>query len=147
MDVLRSAHTTTAWVGADNDRQAEIRWYKCAEGAKAFPHFHAFGNPVWEPFPDEWTDGPGVEMEPIKWVKKDIDPPAGDHFHGDPSWYEKGIPQAVFDNPTPYEKTPCVRWPVVPVGGLRLGGRAMIPPAGGVRLGVTAWSYSYPPPE
>lgn len=147
MDCLRSARVDTAWVGSDNPTQAEIRWYKCAEGANAFPTFHAFGSPVWEPDPDEWTQGPGVETEPVRWAPKDIPAPPGQEFHGSLEWYQKGIPQAVLDNPGPWEHPPCVVPRVIPEGGLKLGGRAMIPASGGVEVGVTTWSYSFPPPE
>lgn len=108
MDVLRSARIDTAWVGSDNDTTSEIRWYKCAEGAKAFPHFHAFGSPVWEPHPDEWTQGPGVETEPVKWVPSAIDAPPGQEYHGQKEWYERGLPQAVLDNPEVHGRAPCI---------------------------------------
>ena len=147
MDVLRSARVDRAWIGSDNDTTAEVRWYKCREGAKPFPHFHAFGSPVWEPFPDEWTQGPGIETEPLRWASSKLNAPPGQEYHGELSWYQKGIPQAVLDDPEPHSHPPCVREPVVPVGGLRIGGRASLPVVGGIKLGLASWSWSYPIPE
>lgn len=118
MDVLRTGCRMNAWVGSDNDEQVEIRWYKCAEGAKPFPHFHAFGSPMWEPHPEEWTKGPGVDAEPLTWASSVFPAPPGQEYHGELSWYQKGIPQAVLDNPEPWEHEPCV--PVVPVGKSRI---------------------------
>ena len=113
MDVLRSAHVTTARVGSDNATEASLKWYRCAEGAKAFPHFHAFGNPVWEPHKDDWIRGPGVEYPPEKWVSSIIDAPPGQEFHGKKEWYEKGLPQAILDNPEPHATPPCIVEPTV----------------------------------
>jgi hypothetical protein len=107
MDVLRSGRVDRAWIGSDNPTVAEIRWYKCSEGAKVFPTFHAFGSPVWEPDPDEWTQGPGVETEPVRWAPKDILAPPGQEYHGPLSWYQEGIPQTVFENPAPWEHELC----------------------------------------
>lgn len=112
MDVLRSAHATNARVGSDNLTESKIRWYKCKPGAKAFPGFHAFGSPVWEPHPDEWTQGPGVFAEPLTWTPKDIQAPPGTEFHGLKEWYERGIPQAVFDKPLPFKREPCIPPPL-----------------------------------
>ena len=139
MDVLRSARVDTAWVGSDNDTTAQIRWYKCAEGAKAFPHFHAFGSPVWEPHPDDWTEGPGIETEPVRWAPSVIDATPGQEFHGKQEWYEKGIPRAVLDDPSPHAQPPCIV-PVVEVrGGLRAGGSASEMVTAGMKVGGFAF--------
>lgn len=127
MDILRSAHKTTAWVGSDNDTQVTLRWYKCAEGAKVFPHFHAFGSPVWEPDPANWTEGPGVELEPLEWVTSVYPAPPGQEFHGRREWYEKGIPQAILDNPGPHEQEPCVAEIVPDVCNIRCAPVALDP--------------------
>jgi len=141
MDVLRSAHTSTAWIGSDNEETAEIRWYKCAEGAKPFPDFHAFGNPVWEPFPDEWTQGPGVESELLSWKAKDIDAPPGQEYHGELSWYQTGIPQAVLDNPGPHEREPCVPMIVPDVCNIRLAPVAADPDFGRLRVDFLDYTF------
>lgn len=135
MDVLRSAHTSTARVGSDNGRTAEIQWYKCAEGAKVFPAFHAFGNPVWEPHPDEWIRGPGVVTPLLRWAAKDIDAPPGQDYHGQLSWYQEGIPQAVLDDPEPYETEPCIVPRGEAGGGVRVGGSIAERIGGGVKVG------------
>jgi len=121
MDVLRSAHETKARVGSDNETEATLRWYRCAEGAKAYPGWHAFGNPVWEPFKDEWTEGPGVIDPPLKWVPSVIDAPPGTEFHGKKEWFEKGIPQSILDNPEPHKTPPCIPEVVGIDVGVRVG--------------------------
>lgn len=115
MDVLRSAHTVPARVGSDNEAESQLRWYKCKPGAKAFPGFHAFGSAVWEPHPDEWTQGPGVKTGPLAWAKKDIVTPPGIEYHGQMEWYQKGIPQSVLDNPEPHKSPTCFP-PPLPLG-------------------------------
>lgn len=122
MDMLRSARVDTAWVGSDNPTQVEIRWYKCHEGAKVFPTFHAFGSPVWEPDADSWTEGPGVEKDAVRWVPKDIEPPAGQDYHGELSWYQKGIPQSVLDDPEPWGHEPCPPVKPMHIARVRVGG-------------------------
>lgn len=107
MDVLRSAHKVSATVSADGLTKTKIRWYKAKPGAKAFPGFHSFGSAVWEPHPDEWTQGPGVESFPLEWAPKDIPAPPGREFHGRQEWYERGIPRDVLDNPEPWLTPPC----------------------------------------
>lgn len=140
MDVLRSANTTTARVSADGKTKAVLRWYKCAEGAKAFPGFHAFGHPIWEPFPDEWTQGPGVETPPLAWSPALKNPPPGQEFHGEQAWYEKGIPQAILDFPAGHETEPCVAKNDPLVMGVKVGLR-IAPRAGGLltnaRIGLS----------
>ena len=134
MDILRSAHKTTAWVGSDNDTQVTLRWYKCAEGAKVFPHFHAFGSPVWETRPEEWTEGPGVELEPLEWATSNYPAPPGQEFHGRKEWYEKGIPQEVLDNPGPHEHEPCPPLIVPDVCHIRCDPVGVDPDFGGGRV-------------
>lgn len=120
MDVLRSGHTTTARVGSDNQTSTTLKWYRCQPGAKAFPGFHAFGNPVWEPHVDDWTAGPGVDWPPVKWsATAAAFPPPGLEFHGLREWYEKGIPQSVLDAPADYERESCFGDPIAL--GLRCG--------------------------
>jgi hypothetical protein len=141
MDVLRTGCRMNAWVGSDNDEQVELRWYKCAEGAKAFPHFHAFGSPMWEPDTVEWTEGPGVDRLPLTWVPKDIAAPPGQEFHGPVSWYQKGIPQAVLDNPEPWEHEPCVPEVVPDVCNIRLSPVATDPDRGRLRVDFQDFTF------
>lgn len=142
MDVLRSAHVTRARVGSDNGREAELRWYKCAPGAKAFPAFHAFGSPVWEPFPDEWTQGPGVYLEPLRWVTSRLEAPPGTEYHGRAEWYLKGIPQAILDHPDGHTTPPCIREKVVWVGEATAAMYAAVPRT----LPAVAWASVFPSP-
>lgn len=112
MDVLRSAHTVPALVGSDNDAESHIRWYRCKPGAQAFPGFHAFGSGVWEPDPEEWTQGPGVKSFPLTWKPSGILAPPGTEFHGREEWYERGIPQSVLDDPEGHTSPSCFPPPV-----------------------------------
>lgn len=119
MDFLRSAHRVPAVVSADGQTSTKIRWYKCKPGAKAFPGFHAFGSAIWEPHPDEWTEGPGVKSFPLEWRPAGIRAPAGTEFHGQQEWYEKGIPREVLDDPEPHKRPPCIPAPIP--FGVRVG--------------------------
>lgn len=119
MDFLRSAHRVPAVVSADGQTSTKIRWYKCKPGAKAFPGFHAFGSAIWEPHPDEWTQGPGVEVGPLEWRPSGINAPPGREFHGQQEWFEKGIPREVLDNPEPRMRPPCIPAPIP--FGVRVG--------------------------
>ncbi len=95
--------------GAVPGTVANIRWFLAKPGAKIFPGWHAFGSPVWEPHPDEWTKGPGVFSEVEAWSKNHVPCPDGQEFHGLAQWYETGIPPEVLADPTPHETTDC--WP------------------------------------
>lgn len=141
MDVCRTGSKLNAWVGADNDTQVEIRWYKCAEGAKVFPAFHAFGHPMWEPHPDEWIRGPGVDTLPFEWAPSVIPAPAGDDYHGPLEWYQKGIPQAVLDDPEPFEREPCQPVIVPDVFTIRCDPVSVAPDQATVRFEVQDFTF------
>jgi hypothetical protein len=107
MDVLRSAHYSRARVGSDNDEECLLRWHKCCPEAKAFPDFHFSGDPVWDPHPDEWTEGPGLFDPAEKWAPSEIPCPPGKEFHGKLEWFKFGIPQAVLDDSDTYAQPAC----------------------------------------
>lgn len=90
-DVLRSFHSVDAWFDENRTIKAKIRWYPCKQGAKPLPVPSAFGSPVWEPNPDDWTVGPGVESGPLIWRRTRYPAPRGDHYHGEGENFLKGI--------------------------------------------------------
>ena len=121
MDVLRSYSVQQARLLAGSDDTTPIRWYRCAPGALSFPGFHAFGSPVWEGDERQVTVGPGVNFYPLQWAPTKYPAPAGLHYHGELSWYQDGLP-AKGTAPTDACGVPLM----LPVGGLRLDGRAVM---------------------
>jgi hypothetical protein len=116
MDVIRSCSVESALFGENSDLPGPLRWYRCKPGAKAFPHWHAFGHIAWEPHPDEWTAGPGIEQWPRRWSRDLANKPDGSHFHGKPEYFLQGIPQQVYDETAPLDPHPCFSPAVVDLG-------------------------------
>lgn len=112
MDVLRTGGLSWIELGTQPGEIRRIRWFKAKPGAKAFPAFHAFGHPVWEPHPDDWQQGPGVYEGPKKWAPSIMPCPPGREYHGELEWFQKGIPPEVFADPVPFEHPPCLGYVV-----------------------------------
>ncbi len=103
MDVLSSCQITRARIGEEGTNiPARLKWYKCQPGAKAFPGWHAFGATCWEPMPWEWTRGPGIYPFGKEWTPSNIQAPPGTEYHGKQAWFERGIPQSVWDHPADF---------------------------------------------
>ncbi len=143
MDLLRFCHYTEAEFGEVPGRDARQRWYLCKPGAKAFPHEHAFGSPVWEPARDDWTDGPGVKWPPVKFSRLHIPSPDGQEFHGKPEWYKTGIPEDVILNPALHENPVCPGYEQAPLveGSGKVGTGRRQPIVGGTYYLLFAVRY------
>lgn len=121
MDILRSPHLTSAQVTSDTTSQTWLRWYPAAPGARAFPGWHAFGDPVWESdFPT--PDGVGCYAQPLIWRPKKYPAPPGQHYLGQPDWFLNGIPSA--DLSTPPIAATCQGIVQSAQGGTLIGGSA-----------------------
>lgn len=126
MDMLRSCAIQRAEFGQERGTVAQLRWFLCKPGAKAFAGFHAFGSPVWEPQPYEWTQGPGI-FEPLdNWSRNHIPCPDGQEFHGEADWFLNGIPTSVLKNPTPWERPECVGYAMTALIGSKSGSPSQI---------------------
>ena len=121
MDFLRSHHLTLAQVTSDSTSQTWLRWYPTAPGARAYPGWHAFGDPVWcSDFPT--PDGVGCYPSPLIWRGKRYFAAPGLHYRGEPSWFENGIPSA--DLSTPPIADTCSAPAISAQGGSLVGGSA-----------------------
>lgn len=93
VDQLRAGYVGAIkpWRGSDDT--IAIRWYRAKPGAKEFPYPSAFTSSVWDTFAGAEEPEVGEVKayriwSPTKWK----DAPPGDHFHGDPDWWLRGIP-------------------------------------------------------
>ena len=121
MDILRSPHLTAAQVTSDATNQTWLRWYPAAPGARAFPSWHAFGDPVWDSdFPT--PEGVGCYASPLIWRPKKYPAPPGQHYLGQPDWFLNGIPSAALSTP-PIAAT-CQGIVQSAQGGTLIGGSA-----------------------
>lgn len=104
-DVLRTYHVVDAKIDERGTITKRIKWKPCKPGAKAFPGWHSYGSPVWEPHPEDWTSGPGIETGPLTYHNGKGYVPPGQEFHGPKEWFETGIPSSeiaalTHDSPT-----------------------------------------------
>jgi hypothetical protein len=120
MDYLRSFGYCRARL-TEGSEETWVRWYPCAPGAKLFPAFHAFGHAVWEDEREEF-DGPGMIGLFRQWAPTRYPAPPGDHFHGELSWFQDGLPVSELTSPTLPPDPACT--PPSPVGGVVCGGTA-----------------------
>lgn len=101
MDYLRSCYTWPCQFGASAAPGGKIRWYRAEPGAKPFPTPHAFGSHVWESYNGPFN-GAGEANEAVLTHASSAGPPfPGTEFHGDPSWYATGVPDAIVFGPNP----------------------------------------------
>lgn len=123
MDQLRSCGLSRVRLFANSDEETLIRWYPAAPGALPFPAFHAFGYPVWEEYPDEFT-GPGVFLAGQEWRGNRYPALPGQHFHGDLEWFQKGMPVAERTSELPTSL--CGTAEVIATGGVEIGGSSPV---------------------
>lgn len=100
-DVLRSFHRVPAVITPDGKTETRIHWKPCKAGAKAFPGWHSYGSAVWEPHPEDWIKGPGLQTGPLTYSNGRGYVPPGQEFHGPREWFEEGIPTNVIAELTP----------------------------------------------
>jgi len=111
-DVLRTYHAVNARIDDKGLVTKRIRWKPCKSGAKAFPGWHSYGSPVWEPHPEDWIKGPGIESGPLIYSNGRGYVPPGVEFHGNQEWFEAGIPKKEIDALTP-DSPQGTCWPPV----------------------------------
>lgn len=99
MDFIRSGAVTAIRPWAGSDDTIAIRWFRCAEGAKPFPHEHAFAGMYFEGNYNQEFQGPGLFNREFESVKSTNPGYAGTHFEGNPAWFLSGIPLAHRDDP------------------------------------------------
>lgn len=92
MDVIEGGARTAIRPYADSDDTIAIRWFKCAPGAKVFPHRHAFAAMYFEGDYNQDFQGPGLFNRDFENVKPTNPGYPGTHFEGDPRWFLHGIP-------------------------------------------------------
>lgn len=120
-DILRSHHLVPTQILSDSGQQTWIRYYPSAPGARAYPGWHAFGDPVWESdFPT--PDGVGCYPAPLIWRGKRYPAPPGQHYRGLPEWFQHGLPTADL-SAEPISDT-CTAPAISAQGGVVIGGTA-----------------------
>lgn len=94
MDFLRVFGTQEVRYIQGLNATQKIRWYKAADGAKVFPHEHAFGFPVWDG--DHYNPEPeiGTQGNRLKWSQGTNPGLTGQHFEGNAEWFLRGVPPA-----------------------------------------------------
>jgi len=95
MDLLRSHMLSKTRIYKGSNAETTVRWFPCKPGALPFPHWHAFGSPVWNDrrTRDEFI-GPGVLYAGQLWRGKRYPAPDGQHFHGAAEWFATGLPSS-----------------------------------------------------
>lgn len=124
MDALRSYHTTEARVVRGSSRHYVLRWYPAKPDALPYPGWSAFGSPVWEPDTDDEFSGPGVFHQPLQPRPKRYPALPGQHFHGEPDWFENGLPPSEVGKGDP--DTICGIPAIIPEGDAEPGGESDI---------------------
>jgi hypothetical protein len=121
MDRLRSCYKTTIRPFHDSDDEAEITWFWCEPGAKAFPDWHRFASGNWAPDRLGWN-GPGeIAERPRTYVRgKKIGRATGDHYCGTLAMFQQGASRK--DPPLPLDAAGEPRCCYKSPGGVFVGG-------------------------
>jgi len=120
VDALRSHHALTSVAYSDSGERVWLRWYPTVPEAKPLGLWTWSGDPVWESGGHEWTEGPGIDLPPNEWRRKRYPAPPGQHYHGQPEWFETGLPYA--ERAVTIPTASCGRPTVWGDGGIEVGG-------------------------
>jgi hypothetical protein len=93
VDVLRHGYKHKMYWDAAKTMSSDVIWYKAPDGAKAFPGISTFGSEIYDGV-HWWNPGAGEDdASKSSWYNSAIPGPfKGQHFCGDPEWWQDGCP-------------------------------------------------------